>query len=457
MKHQATIQPRMETYRTLLKQNTFLSGAAEECLKQLCAPEDQIYVTLWAPALVQYVAWVLEEAQKNRQKRLYFLARDAYPMYLVAKKMVEYLHIPIEICYLRVSRYALRIPEYHLLGDACLDRIFLSGIDISFYQILNRAALSEEEMIAVCREINYQRSLHATLNRKEIFNLRERVKKCCAEGTTHLLEKIYEKSDAAYETTIGYLRQEGLLDNVRYAIVDSGWVGTIQKSLQTLLAQEKPGITLTGYYFGLYEYPVNRNNCRYEAYYFMPKGNVRKKAGFSNCLFEVMYSEPCPMIKAYCCEAGRYIPVFSQVENPNTEQLKRNNELLRMFMDHLSKQPEHKAAMLCQKDIAGKLYETIMSRPNRWEAKYYGMQLFSDDLSDEHMRCIANRLTQREIKDLRILSKLCIMLGLSKKVIHESGWIEGTIVNAGKHIFSNLRSARMAKYVTHLRQSLKAK
>ena len=187
MKHQAMIQPRMETYRMLLKQNTFLSGAAEECLKQLCAPEDQIYVTLWAPALVQYVAWVLEEAQKNRQKRLYFLARDAYPMYLVAKKMVEYLHIPIEICYLRVSRYALRIPEYHLLGDACLDRIFLSGIDISFYQILNRAALSEEEMIAVCREINYQRSLHATLNRKEIFNLRERVKKCCAEGTTHLL------------------------------------------------------------------------------------------------------------------------------------------------------------------------------------------------------------------------------------------------------------------------------
>ena len=44
-----------------------------------------------------------------------------------------------------------------------------------------------------------------------------------------MLERIYEKSDAAYETTIGYLRQEGLLGNVRYAIVDSGWVGTIQK------------------------------------------------------------------------------------------------------------------------------------------------------------------------------------------------------------------------------------
>lgn len=71
------------------------------------------------------------------------------------------------------------------------------------------------------------------------------------------------------------------------------------------------------------------------------------------------------------------------------------------------------------------MYETIMSRPNRWEAKYYGMQLFSDDLSDEHMRCIANRLTQREIKDLRILSKLCIMLGLSKKVTMKAGGLKG--------------------------------
>ena len=457
MKHQAMIQPRMETYRTLLKQNTFLSGAAEECLKQLCAPEDQIYVTLWAPALVQYVAWVLEEAGKDRQEKLYFLARDAYPMYLVAKKMVEYLQIPIKICYLRVSRYALRIPEYHLLGDACLDRIFLSGIDVSLYHILNRAALTEEEMTATCREINYERPLRETLNRKEILDLKERVKKCCEKGTTRLLERIYAKSKAAYENTIGYLKQEGLLDHVRYAVVDSGWVGTIQKSLQTLLAQEKPEIVLTGYYFGLYECPADQSNCRYRAYYFMPKGNVRKKAGFSNCLYEVMYSEPCPMVKTYCYEKGQFFPVFSQVENPNAEHLKRNNQLLILFMNHLARQPKHTAVMLCQKNIAEKLYETIMSRPNRWEAKYYGMQLFSDDLSDEHMRCIANRLTQREIKDLRIFSKLCIMLGLSKKVIHESGWIEGTIVNAGKHISSNLRSARMAKYVTHLWQSLKAK
>lgn len=451
------MNPRIETYRLIVKQEKLLSHATEACLRQLGDPRDQMYVTLWAPALVQYVAWVLEEAQKDGQQRLYFLARDAYPMYLVAKKMTEYLHIPIEIRYLRVSRYALRIPEYHLLKAACLDRIFLSGIDVSLYHIFNRAALSEEEMITICREIGYEKPLRETLNRKEILDLREKVKKCCQKGSTQLLDRIYEKSKAAYETTIRYMHQEGLLDNVRYAIVDSGWVGTLQKSMWTLLAQIKPEMILNGYYFGLYEYPAERRGCKYQAYYFMPKGNVRKKAKFSNCLYEVMYSEPCPMVKAYRYENGQYVPVFSQIENPNAAQLKRNNQLLIQYMDHLAQQPKHTVEKLCEKPIAQRLYETVMSHPNRWEAAYYGGQMFSDDLADAHMRCIANCLSQREIKDLRIFSKLCIMLGWSKKVIHESGWIEGTIVNAGKHIPANLRAARRAKYVTHLRQSLKAK
>ena len=48
------------------------------------------------------------------------------------------------------------------------------------------------------------------------------------------------------------------------------------------------------------------------------------------------------------------------------------------------------------------------------------------------------------------------MTGISKKVIHESAWIEGSIVNLDKNIKANLRRAKRAKYLTHLRQSVKA-
>ena len=111
---------------------------------------------------------------------------------------------------------------------------------------------------------------------------------------------------------------------------------------------------------------------------------------------------------------------------------------------------------MMQKELVQQLYRTIMANPNKWEAQWYGSQLFSDDLADDHMRCIANDLNQTEIRNLRISTKLLIMAGVLHRELHESGWIEGTIVNAGKHIASNLRGARRAKYVTYLRQSLKA-
>ena len=140
---QQNTAPRIETYLEILKQDELLYRTAQQCIRELDEPEDQMYVVCWAPALVRYVAWVLEEAVRDGYKRLYFLARDAYPMYLVARKLTEKLNVPVEICYLRVSRYSLRIPEYHLLGEQCLDRIFLSGIDVSLYQILKRAGLKK--------------------------------------------------------------------------------------------------------------------------------------------------------------------------------------------------------------------------------------------------------------------------------------------------------------------------
>ena len=93
----------IETYLEILKQDELLYRTAQQYIRELDEPEDQMYVVCWAPALVRYVAWVLEEAVRDGHKRLYFLARDAYPMYLVARKLTEKLNVPVEIRYLRVS------------------------------------------------------------------------------------------------------------------------------------------------------------------------------------------------------------------------------------------------------------------------------------------------------------------------------------------------------------------
>jgi len=452
-------QIRLEEYKKLLSSNPLCLKTVERCIRQVDRPEEKMYLTVWAPAMLEYVLWVLREAARHQKKRLYFLSRDAYPMYLMAVKLAEVFQLGIECRYLRVSRYSLRIPEYHLIGEGCLDRIFLSGIDVSLYQILKRADFTEAEMKQVCREAGFNDDLHRILNRREIFDLKERF----GDRGTSFFSYVNAHSKEAFGPAIGYLEQEGLLEDVPWALVDSGWVGTIQVSIRNLLAVRKPEISVEGYYFGLYEYPDDTERCRYHSYYFAPRGSVGKKAGFSNCLYEAVYSEPQAMVMGYRRDGTRFVPVFHDRSNPNSTELESYAKLVQLFAMEYSKifsdSSQKQSGMEMPEafvPVAEGLYRKLMASPNAWEAAYYGNFLFSDDICDRQMKPAANSLTQQEIKDLRVISKLKIMLRLSHKVIHESAWIEGSIVNAGRNITKNLRAARRSKYLTHLRQSMRA-
>lgn len=441
---------RLEEYRRILSVNPECQKAADRCIKKHDRPEEKEYLLVWAPALIEYVNWVIKDAAGKGIKRLYFLSRDAYPMYLVAAKLTEQLGIDIDCRYIKVSRYSLRIPEYHLLGEKCLDRIFISGIDVSFRKILRRAKLTDTEIEEICKEINYTEEIDNVLNRKEILDLKEQFRK----KSSLIFKYIDRHSKEAYQNCLGYLKQEGMLEEISWAVVDSGWVGTIQKSIQNILATEAVGIRVRGYYFGLYEMPDDITNCTYTAYYFEPKWKIKRKMNFSNCLYEVIYTEAVPMIKGYEKCGEEYRPVYSKTQNPNRKEIQKNTELLlELLEEYLSR---GSLELNRFQPICEKLYRRVMGDPTKWEARYYGGFLFSDDICDENIKKTANELTQKEIKDLGVISKLLIMTGISKKVIHESAWIEGSIVNLDKNIKANLRRAKRAKYLTYLRQSVKA-
>ena len=465
-------QERLEEYKKILSANPACAKAAAACIARHPAIEDQEYIMVWAPALLEFTSWLIEKAKEQGIRRLYFLARDAYPMYLAAAMLIkasqrtDEQQPEIDCRYLKVSRYSLRIPEYHLRGKECLDQVFFIGIDVTLRKIFRRAALTENEIDQVCQEMNCRDKLDTVLNRKEIYELREEFK----TRSKLIYKYIYEHSKEKYDNCLGYLKQEGMLDETPWAVVDSGWIGTIEKSIRNILAVQKKDIHVHGYYFGLYELPKDTEGCTYEAYYFNPKGSTRKKMNFSNCLYEVVYTQAKPMVKAYTKNTQSsisYEPVYSDIENPNSEQIERNTGLLKEFIEAYIEQTRkeyrqeamggnaQKAAPELQQ-IAEKLYTLLMANPTRWEARYYGSFLFSDDICDEHNQSAANQLTEQEVKDLGAISKLLIAAGISKKKIHESAWIEGTIVNLNKSVRANMRRAKRAKYLTHLRQSIKA-
>lgn len=426
----------------------------EKCLNQSDRERsvyDEIFLHVFAPTITEYVEWVLQEAVESGKKRLYFLARDGWLMYISAKEIAKARDIDIELRYLKVSRYSLRCAQYGLLGESCLDIICVGGIDITFQKIMKRAALTEEEAHHIARLCGYEEKYKCTLNHIEIQRLKRELKQIKL-----FFQYVRKHSKECYENTIGYLKQEGLFEDIPYAIVDSGWIGTIQMSLQHLLSdaggREK---TVEGYYFGLYELPKDADYARYHGYYITPRKEIGRKVKFSICLFETIFSSPDGMTLGYEKSEEQFLPIESESKNPNACYMERNRELLLEYIRvytaafaDLGNDRQFKT------DCVEKLLKSCMGTPTKTEVEQLGSLLFCDDVLELQMQTVAAEWSMEEIKKQRFLRKLFIKLNIRKMDLHESGWPEGSIVALGGHRNKNLRQERMYKYFMYLRKAI---
>lgn len=408
----------------------------------------ELYLHVFAPVLLEYVAWVLFSAVHSGKKRLYFLARDGYQMYLAAVWLCGAWKLDIECRYLMVSRYAVRVPEYFLQQEQCLERICIGGIDVTFEKIMRRAALTEEEGFRSAERTGYGDRYRRVMSYKEVLELKERLKK-----EQCFLSDVYKHSRLAYPAVMGYFRQEGLLEEVPYALVDSGWTGTLQQSIRNLLRTEKKELNLEGYYFGLYEIPEKEPEEAYHSFYFGPRWGLRRKVYFSNCLFEAVFSAPQGMTLGYRREQESYIPVLDSKEGQNGEQLRNNIRLLERFLQEYTRLVSGKEGQNGEQ-LSEQLLMQCMGKPSGYELLAYGNMLFSDDVLEDAVKKVADRLSEKEIKNQHFWNKVRIMLGWKKETIHESAWIEGSIVENGVHVKSNLRHAALYKYFVYLRKML---
>ncbi|MCR5847715.1 MAG: hypothetical protein K6G75_06310 [Lachnospiraceae bacterium] len=390
----------------------------------------KLYLLAIAIPLVSYAEWVLKEAKRDGKERLYFLSRDGYQIYLIAKKIAEKRKTDIECRYLNVSRLSMRLPSYCLDIDKSVESICVGGIDVTPFKILRRGGLSEKECEEVLSESGLSEGKANILNYNEVMGLREKLK-----DNDKLKQFILSHSKAAFDTATGYLKQEGLCRDSKFAIVDSGWIGTLQESIDILVKSVNPDINVTGYYFGLYDTPKGMDDEYYKAYYFMPKRGLKRKSTFSNSLFEAIVSSDEGMTLEYEQKDGNYVPKTG-VSNPNALTIDENAGALKIFIDLLIKTESPKEVTGESELTDGSLCETLfrmfMAEPTETEVKCYGDMLFSDDVSDAAFKKAAAELSWEDIKNQRFLNKFCIVTGIKKAVIHESSWIEGSVVRAGK-------------------------
>lgn len=443
---------RIQYYKEIFRTNQEYFAAEKRMYRteEIYSQSDELYIYAMIPVLLEYVKWVLKDAIASGKRRLYFLARDGYQMYIVAKALTEEMNLDIECRYLSVSRFSMRVPEYHLIKEECLNRIFVRGIDVTFEKICKRAALSEKQIDEIAEECGFEGQLKRVLTYQEILQVKDEFK-----TRSNILEMIYQHSRDAYPNAMGYLEQEGMFDDIPFALVDSGWIGTLQQTIQNLLRSKKEGAAVEGYYFGMYEYPKDSNRNQYHPFYFSPTKGLKRKVYFSNCLFEAVFSAPEGMTLNYQNHNYKYEPMFDLHENPNADQLKRNIHLLEEFL----KQYRENIIFLDEDERSGlfkveRILEKFMGYPSSTEIDAYGNVLFSDDVLEGQLQKVSAELSQQEIKKQRFLSKVLIMSGLKNETIHESAWIEGSIVRNGTRIEENLKHAHLYKYFVYIRKAL---
>ncbi len=439
-----TWQQRLDQYKKSYQKNAFLAeltGTVNESL----VPESTADLVL-CPALAGFVFWVLQEAAAKKIKRLYFLARDGYFMYLMAEKLVQKFSLPIECRYFYASRYSLRVPMFHLDTETALDYITLGGLDVSLEKVYLRAGF-DQTLIERWKDAFPEFPLREQIPRQNLPRLKEQMRENQA-----FMESLIQNSRAELPGLKNYLEREGMLEECEMALVDSGWVGSMQKQLNALRTFLGAKNKLTGYYWGLYETPKGSVREDYHSYYFAPENQMRRKVYFSNCLFEGIFSAPHGMTLSY----GEQ-PVLAEIASEKKEFLNSveanmarfTEKMLSMFADCTFEQAAERMELPYLKTATQRNLSLFMTFPTKEEAALFGQLPFADDVLEYAGRQLAEPMDEKELTANHLLNRIRQMLLSPQVTVKQSAWYEGSVMVSEDNLNDRRREQHLRSYVRY--------
>lgn len=380
------------------------------------------------PILFYYVWWILWEAKQRGLRRLYFLARDGYTLKKIAELFCEKFSLGIECRYLYCSRASLRMPTYFFIGEEAFDLLLLGGYRVTLKSLLQRGELTDEERKAVYEECGMQ-GIHEEkiLSRGELADYTKKIRQ------SNIYKKcILTRSQASYENAVGYFQKQGLMDQSTVAVVDSGWTGSMQRSLRQLLEFAGYSGHFLGFYFGMYNMPKSRCDGEYLTWYFNASTSAEEKALFCNNLFECLLSAPHGMTVSYHSSQGEYQPVL--LPTPKERELNlicdQSEAICLYARSALSKIDFSSFDGSSFRQETKKIIKRYMFKPTQEEVAYYGQFLFCDDVTESYRISLANKEQMNTLKRYSIPYRLLFRVMRRRPKTKEQAdlfWPYGTI------------------------------
>lgn len=197
------------------------------------------------PLLLGYSKWLLENFRKEDIHKVYFFSRDGYLM-KQAFDMLPVCKINMKTYYLEVSRRSLRVPI--LWKDYSLENLLTMlspSMLIPIASVFDAVGLDVVDYLSLLEKYGFDRK--SVIYRKDFLNNKQ-----LKDLYSELSDDIKDVSLAEYANLKEYLKVceiEG-----KFAIVDIGWSGGMQRFLQTTLNEMGIKAEIYGYYTGIAKY-----------------------------------------------------------------------------------------------------------------------------------------------------------------------------------------------------------
>lgn len=293
----------------------------------------EVFSQVVAPVLFNFVHTLLKDAKKKGIAKVFFLSRDGQILHQVALRINDLFQYGLSCKYIYASRQALHLPGFRNIEQA-ISWILDDTQFLSLETIAQRVHFTSYEILELATEYLTQPNLNKNLDCEERLQMQ-----LCVRDK-RFVDKLQIKSAAAFANASDYYKHAGLFEDKEIAIVDVGWTGKIQKSLENIILKYKADVSVSGYYFSL------ANNCVYD--------DPSRVFGY--------ISSPFEMTKNKWIDRYRFvIELFLSADHPGVTGFELINAVPEPVFNHASvpnyilKVPLFHAAVLAYSDNAAKL------------------------------------------------------------------------------------------------------
>lgn len=277
-------------------------------------PGANLGMTALGPLLFGFCNWLHRELEATNVDTVLFMSRDG----LLLKRAYEILYPDDQTVYMYGSRRSVIVPT--LWKDPTIEGVLRAlplGGSISIGSFLERIGLSYESVAGIAQRFGYERA--TMVNPRTICDDTE-----FSAFYSEIESLVSANSLNEYKAYSQYL-QSIFKAGGRYAFVDIGWNGYMQKALCDILSAEISNVEVFGFYTALRpRSPIVINGeCSMRGFLF-DKGRNEKASDrqeLYNALYEVVFSADHGTVEKFVeVDSGLSAPVLLERERDAVQQ-----------------------------------------------------------------------------------------------------------------------------------------